>query len=520
EACLTTTCGFEDATRCDSVRIDVNEPEAPPTGGGLGGGGPPPPPPPPTTNTAPIAVAEAPATTPEFTVVKLGGSKSEDPDNGPQALTYAWKQTAGTDVTGDSLYSSTAMDPQFTAPAFANNTTLDNLTFQLIVYDGADYSPTNSATISITDTVVTPQNRTAALPDSWLVLYNVNSADSIAWKDWYIQQWGIPAENTLGLNADANLERILKADMIDDIFTPVVNYLNANPSVKTKVMGILVGYRVPGNYYTDANTPYLQGGGGWSVSSRLQKLDATLLNIQNWPQNSHFFAAYFLPDPVRITKATLGTNVYLSARIDAPTLADAKSLTTRARTISANTSPLPATESVYIDYDDVGAAGGNEWATLRLAYEDVDFNNPAWRFPWKFFESDGTNEEPTPNCAFRFSYYRLTGWQNADWSGSPTGTRILGYALNSWGATTVRSTTAHSGRYVPNLLFNGGFAGAVGATGEPYLSSAPKADTMLWCLAEGWTMGEATFRATPAHAWMWELVGDPLLRVPSWFPSP
>ncbi|GJM24966.1 MAG: hypothetical protein DHS20C16_13810 [Phycisphaerae bacterium] len=515
EACLTTSCGFEFESRCESITINA---EAAAVGGGFGGGGGGGPPPP--TNVAPIAVATAASSVTEGNVVTLNGTGSSDPDSGPSALTYSWSQAGGTDVTGDHLYNATAAQPQFTAPAHANDSTQDTLIFKLEVSDGADSSPTDTVSISVTPAVITAANRTADLPDSWLVLYNLNSADSIAWKDWYIAQWNIPSANTLGLNADAVNERITKTDMTNTIFTPVVNHLNANPTLKAKVMGILVGYRVPGNFYTDSSTPTLQGGGGWSVSSRLQKLDPSLLNTPRWPSNAYDFNAYVSPDTDRLNKSELASDIFITARIDAPTLAEAQALTTRARAISTSSSALPSNEWVYIDYDDPGSPGGNEWTGLRLAYEDSDFNTPAWKYPWKFFVSDGGSEEPTPNAAFQFSYYRLTGWHNGDWSGSASGTKILGYAMNSWGATTVRSTTSHSGRFVPNLLFNGGYAGAIGATGEPYLSSIPKADTVLWCLADGRTMAEAVFQATPDHAWMWELVGDPLLRIPAWFDKP
>ncbi len=516
EACLTMTCEDEPETHCESVVISSEATGG--FGGGVGGGGGGGPPPP--SNVAPIASASAASSVTEGNVLTLSGTGSSDPDSGPNALTYSWTQAGGTDITGDHLYNATAAQPQFTAPAFANNATLDTLVFKLVVSDGADPSPADTVSISVTSAVITAANRTADLPDSWLVLYNLNSADSIAWKDWYIAQWSIPSANTLGLNCDAANERITKTDMINTIFTPVVDHLNANATLKAKIMGILVGYRVPGNFYVDSSTPVLQGGGGWSVSSRLQKLDATLLNVPRFPGNSYDFTAYLAPDTDRLNKSELASDEFITARIDAPTLAEAKALTTRARAISTNASALPDTDWVYLDYDDVGEPGGDEWSGLRLAYQDSDFNTPSYKFPWKFFESDGGGEEPTPNAAFQFSYYRLTGWHNADWSGSASGTKILGYAMNSWGATTVRSTTGHSGRYVPNLLFNGGYACAIGSTGEPFLSSIPKIDTVLWCLADGRTAAEAVFQATPEHAWMWELVGDPLLQVPAWFDKP
>ena len=63
---------------------------------------------------------------------------------------------------------------------------------------------------------------------------------------------------------------------------------------------------------------------------------------------------------------------------------------------------------------------------------------PAWRFPWVMYESE---TEPMPSCGLTFNYYRITGWDEVPWAASPLGSRIFALAMNSWGATTVRSTT-------------------------------------------------------------------------------
>jgi len=492
--CVTTVEG--DELPCDTVAIHALEPPA---------------------NERPVAIADADETSPvEGTLVTLDGTGSYDPDGGPQPLTYAWTQTAGEWIAGDPQFDPNAAQPQFTAPPYTGDPQHDELTFSLIVYDGADYSEPDTVTVTVKRYEPLPDQRTADMPDSWLVLYNLNHADSVAWKDWYLDQWDIPAEHALGLDADPNLERIHKDDFRDDIFLPVRAYLDGNPDVAARIMGILVGYRVPGNFYQDPNTPTLQGGGGWSVACKLQDLDPNNLDDVR-TANPHYFSARLGPLADRLTKATLAADTYLTARIDAPTLDDAKALTLRAQAIRSATDALPSAERLYYDYLDVGAAGGDEWGTLRLTVQDPNFNDPPWRFPWQAFESDGAGEEPTPNCALRFCYYRLTGWDQADWSGTPAGTRILGFARNSWGATTVRSTTDHDARYVPNALVNGGFAAAIGATAEPTTTASPKPSTIVWCLAEGRTTAEAFFHSNYYAAWMWELVGDPLLFVPRWF---
>jgi uncharacterized protein (TIGR03790 family) len=349
------------------------------------------------------------------------------------------------------------------------------------------------------------------MPDSWLVLYNDNPAtESAAWKDFYIQQWGVPEENTLALSCP-DQERITLAEFNQTIFGPVRAHLQDNPQLESKIMGILVGYGLPGCFYMDATHPPLNGGGGWSVSNNLQDLA-----YSTWFKraNPYTFSGYWDPDEIRLTKALLESDTYLSARIDAPSLAQAKMLTSRALEITQCESPLPESQRIYYDFEDPGAPAGDTWSRLQFAVESDAMNTPSWRYPWQCFESES---EPTPECALRFSYYRLTNWDNVDWGGEPGGSRILGLAMNSWGATTVRSTTDHAGRYVPNALFNGQFAVAAGATAEPYTGSAPAPDTIVWCLAEGRTVAEAFFHANPFRNFMWEMVGDPLLRVPTWF---
>lgn len=357
---------------------------------------------------------------------------------------------------------------------------------------------------------IDPSDRTADMPDSWLVLYNANNAESVTWKDWYIQQWGIPEANTLGLDVASN-ERVDRDHFQSQIFSPVRDHLDNNPDLKTKIMGILVGYRVPGCFYRDSTSPPLQGGGGWSTSSNLQDLEQSTWYKRASP---HHFVAYWQPDSVRLSKATISDQVYITARLDAPTLADAQALTVRAKAIRESTVPLPTTDRLYYDFVDIGAPGGDHWRAMELTLGCEWLTEPAWRFPWAQFDSDS---EPMPNCAMHFSYYRLTGWDSVPWDADPLGTRIVALALNSYGATTVRSTTDHNGRFVPNALVNGQFAAAMGATAEPYLGSEPHPDTIVWCLAQGWTLGEAFFWANPYLNHMWELVGDPLLTVPHWF---
>jgi len=145
----------------------------------------------------------------------------------------------------------------------------------------------------------------------------------------------------------------------------------------------------------------------------------------------------------------------------------------------------------------------------------VECPSLAW-LPWRAFDDD---TEQTPSDAFRFGWHDVRNWTDARLRGLPAGPRILAYNLNSWGATTVRSTTAEEGRYVPNAI-QAGYAAAIGSTGEPVTTNAPYVDTLLAGLMSGWTLGECFYLSNPYDDLTWTLVGDPLLRVPDWSPPP
>ena len=347
------------------------------------------------------------------------------------------------------------------------------------------------------------------MPDSWLVLYNLNDADSITWKDWYITQWGIPVENTLGLDVSTS-EHLVTSEIFNaTIYTPVRSFLENHTEIESKIMGILVGYHVPGNFGSPENS----GGGGYSVASRLQYLDYALSGYYNRKANPFLLGYHYSSGLMtRFTKTTMPTRRYLAARLDGPNLTAVEALTLKAQAITSATSPLPADQSIYYDYHDPGAPGGDDWAELKYAVETYLTNHQV--YPWLAWDSE-TN--PTPNSALRFSYYRVSGWNNMNWSGTPRGTRIFGMSCDSWGATTMRSTTNHGGRFGPNALFNGGFATVLAATDEPWLSGIPKVWPIVESLKNGWTAAEACCYASYYVDWMFECIGDPLLQVPYWF---
>ncbi|MFQ5489933.1 MAG: dockerin type I domain-containing protein [Phycisphaerae bacterium] len=347
---------------------------------------------------------------------------------------------------------------------------------------------------------VDPAQRTALMPDSWLVLYNLNDSDSIAWKDWYIRRRGIPAENTLGLNVStqehvSNLERL-------DILDAVAVHLAANPQLESKIMGIVVGYRIPLHGGTNTSFPP----GGFSVDGMLTDL-GDAINETN-PDASFGWPSYDLP--ARKTKATMAPDHYMVARIGAPSLDQAKELTRRALNIECRQICFLSLQKIFFDFQDPTNGTWNELL-------NASFKPALASLPWQVFDSD---LDVLTDDAFRFGWHRVSGWDQGFFDGTSPAHRVLAYNLDSWGATTIRSTTGDGGRYVPNALWNGGYAAAIGATSEPGFSNfipGPFVAVLMEALQNDWTLGEAFYAAVKFDDWQWILVGDPLLTIPLWF---
>lgn len=355
---------------------------------------------------------------------------------------------------------------------------------------------------------VDPADRTADLPDSWLVLYNLNDTESGLWANWYRQVRGIPQENVLGLDASTSEHLPDLAAAQTQILGPVQDYLDANPDIEQRIMGIVVGYRVPGHF---GQPPLIPNVGGFAVCNALQDMTNTTIWEMN-PDCPHMVGPDYgaLPAGGRLTKATMCPGHYMTARIDARTISKTLEITLRAMDIEDAQGLFPEDIQVWYDYCDPVIPGG-EWYWLKVAVENEDLAE----VPWGEYDADS---EQTPNDGFRFGTHDVNGWNDLRLFGIPTGPRVLALNLNSWGATTVRSCDAEGGRYVPNAL-EAGYAAAIGATGEPQCCVCPFPDTLLEALREGWTLGEAFYLANPYDDWMWIVVGDPFLTLPEWFPD-
>jgi len=362
---------------------------------------------------------------------------------------------------------------------------------------------------------ISSSERTADIPDSWLVLYNLNSPDSAAWAVWYRDQWGIPGDHLLGLDASLDEDLTNLNAVQSQVITPVRTYLADNPEIEETIMGIVLGYGLPGHY---GSPPLVPGIGGYSVANALQDMhDDGVPPASQKEVNADcpHMEGDILPRDGRLTKARMATGKYMVTRIDGPTLDAAMALTNAAKVLSSPSNSLHGEYVMYDYHDPDFPPSSDEWYWLRAAVESPELAD----LPWMEFDLDGQTAPSVPWMdAFRFNIYKLYGWSEADFD-SPEpgpGSRVLGFDFNSFGAVTVRSTINEGGLFVPNALA-AGYAAAIGATGEPQCCVGPFPDTLLASLREGWTLGEAFYLANPYDDWMWTLVGDPLLVIPNWF---
>ena len=164
--------------------------------------------------------------------------------------------------------------------------------------------------------VVEPHSPYADDPARWVVIYNSSEVDSVAWAESYRQARGIPFANLIGLNLSTD-ETI---DLVHwlFLFNSINDYL-ADNGLSSNILGILIGYRVPG--YVDID------GMGFieAIPALLHRTGGTpLLN----PLSTDGI-------PVRPTSDNL-EGFRFAARVDGPTLTDAQALISRSDAIKAN----------------------------------------------------------------------------------------------------------------------------------------------------------------------------------------
>ena len=115
---------------------------------------------------------------------------------------------------------------------------------------------------------------------------------------------------------------------------------------------------------------------------------------------------------------------------------------------------------------------------------------------------------PLPDTILYFGWYTDTVRGALATPGFKFKPGAIACHLHSFSAGVLRTTTKG---WVGPLLDHGA-AAALGNVWEPYLTLTVHFDLLNTRLLDGYTLGEATWAATPALSWMNILVGDPLYR--------
>ncbi|MEL7087557.1 MAG: hypothetical protein AAGL98_03810, partial [Planctomycetota bacterium] len=339
---------------------------------------------------------------------------------------------------------------------------------------------------------VEPTRDYADDPARWLVLYNTSSTDSVRWAEAYRRARKVPYANCLGL--ELSQSESIGAAEYDAMRSAIEVYLDQN-GLRDQVMGILVGYRVPG-YVVPTGSAFR----------------IPVPSLLHHPQ-THFFS---IPNPVatetietRPTSAELG-RVRLTARIDAPDLTTAKRLHERALELADL--PLSAADQLHVDTASPGFTLPTWAQRVRSWYQGLDRQRLRIRSHLNG-RPDAPNDSPTLSID-RDSFF--WGWGPAEppagFFADPAGPRVACVQLRTIGvdATTLRSSTPS--HWIDTAL-GAGYAAAVGTSTGSSSSSLLYARSFFEALRRGWSLAEAYILSLPRVQDGYYLVGDPLLCV-------
>ncbi len=351
-----------------------------------------------------------------------------------------------------------------------------------------------------------------------VILANARDRESVELGEFYADQRGIPRANVLALPMPAT-ESITWREFVDQVWQPLQDELikrrwldaiagsslDALGRKRVAVTGHRLAYlvvcrgtplrifhdptladeatlrRIPPQFHTN------QG----AVDSEL-----SLLAAGNYEVNA------FVPNPC-FSRSTPDANTDLVvkvARLDGPTIADARRLVTSARE-GERTGLLGR---YYVDWGGGPHRDGDRWLeATEKALEQLGFDGDAER-TGSLFSATARFDAPV----FYF------GWYASDANGPfvregfafPPG--AIGMHIHSFSAETLRS--ADKGWCGP--LVARGVTATMGNVFEPFLQFTHRPDLLVQALAQGETLGDAAYFALPALSWQAVLVGDPLYR--------
>ncbi|MEM9914547.1 MAG: hypothetical protein AAF911_06280 [Planctomycetota bacterium] len=340
--------------------------------------------------------------------------------------------------------------------------------------------------------IVIPETKYADDPARWLVVYNIAESESRTWAEAYRKARFIPHANLLGLNLP--ITETIGLDAYVDLLNQIENYLDLN-GLRSQVLGILLGYRVPGY----VNHPSL--GELHPVGSLLHTASDDLALTLNPAAASENLER---PSPDKLG------GIRLTARLDAPNLTEAFALCERAQRF--DTQSLTAADQLWIDpipstpLLETVSAQLMDW-TRSLGFQRLRTHAQL---------SGDPITEPDADFASIQDDAFYWGWGSSappsDYFQSHAGPRVACVQLRQPDveATTLRS--ANPTHWIDQALA-AGYAAAVASSQNTSISALPYAGPFFEALRRGWTLAEAWLVSQPFVRGGMYLVGDPLLTV-------
>lgn len=342
--------------------------------------------------------------------------------------------------------------------------------------------------------VVPPPLPHAGDPSRWLVVYNSAVSDGVSWAEAYRQARGVPYANLAGLALPTS--EMINAGQYTALVGAVDDYL-ADNNLSGQVMGILLGYGVPG--YVD-----------FTGSGPLEAVPALMQTVSTMAGTTSNTNASSVPTQ-RLSYAGLAGD-RLTARMDAYDLVSAGLMIDLASTLIA--SGLSGNDSaIYFD-PFVGA---------EPTYQDTFNEMIAWatgpngmntRLPIVFSGDPSGNAEASFESVFDDGVF--VGWSstlsNPDIFIEPPGRRALCVQIYLEGATAISLRNAAPNNWADTPI-NEGYAAAIVSGRDNPVSAIPNTGVLLDALRAGWTLGESFHIAQPLLRSGFYLVGDPLMTI-------
>lgn len=373
-------------------------------------------------------------------------------------------------------------------------------------------------------------------PTRVLVVYNLIWPGSQAVAQHYAQRRGVPAQNLLGVQCSTGGSHAYAglagwAAFWDEVRVPVLNQLQTlgedNIDVLLFCHGVPYELQLP-----DAN------GGTRTLDDVMRNPHwigtRTAPNLPSlWPN------PYHEPSPSRpIDKGAfshslyryLGSNLWLTARLDGPTADAAIDLVESALYAERHLSPQSGflrgygyVDTRFAAYSDQELAqypffyGTYANADRCIAFSKYFVTNAGWPLKWEntslaveIGDARALFHDQTPATLAPAALW-YAGWYNYGkyhdvWSWLP-GSAACDVNSNSLQDLRVPAANSFLAR-----AFARGLCCGTGCVTEPFLNGHPQPETLLYYLYAGLSFAEASTLCTPVMGWVNLAVGDPLYR--------